>query len=334
MKNVIKSALIKIGLKKTALKVYFAVNRTWGSIYWSGLKTVNPILVRRRSRKGVYAIDLDSDWLGLGARIIKTLEILLYCEQKELTPVIRYNYLEGNKKEHDFFGELFFYRNIPSAVIDKASFTAVRDTDELGWDANYNQQLTLTKAKSLFDKYLGIQPDILEEVDAFISRTLPGESILGVHYRGTDKAGEAPLVAKDRLLDQIRDVLKSRPQLSIIFVSTDDQKIIDFLRKSDLPIPVVYREDAVRSQDGDQFHRKKEVSKSTVNRDAIVNMLLLSRCDFLLKTASILSDCSIVFNPEIPVKVISFPHSDELTWWPATEIKNNQEKGKYSLVNS
>jgi hypothetical protein len=99
-----------------------------------------------------------------------------------------------------------------------------------------------------------------------------------------------------------------------------------------LRLPVIYRKDILRSTDGNQFHRIKENSKSLINRDAIVNCLLLSDCNFLLKTASILSDCSVVFNPTIRVKVISFPHSRELTWWPATEIKQNQENNIYAVV--
>jgi hypothetical protein len=297
-------------------------------------KKVLPILASRRSKNGVYAIDLDSDWLGLGARIVKTLGILLYCEEKGLQPLIRYNYLEKGQRDTDYFGELFRYRQEATAALAKARFTVIRDVDELGWPEGYNNRLRLKTAKELFDKYLAIQPDILEEVERFVQVHFKNRKVLGLHYRGTDKAGEAPLVATGQLLENIKAVILDSPTLELIFVSTDDEKIISFLQQSDVQLPVLFREDALRSKDGDQFHRKKEISKSMVHRDAIVNMLLLSRTDFLLKTASILSDCSIIFNPSIGVKVISFPHSEQLTWWPATEIRQGQENSNYATLKN
>ncbi len=319
----IGSILASIGLKKTALKLYFSVTNGWTAMIDSSRKTILPVLVRYRSRKGVYAIDLDSDWLGLGARIVKTLEILLYCEEKGLTPLIRYNYREKIEGA-DYFGDLFRYRSSAEDLIAGSTFTSIRDVDELGWREEYNKKLRLNFARTLFDRYFSVNPEIVEEVEQFCSVNFNGSKVLGVHYRGTDKAGEAPLVAKDQFLHRIKAVLSERPGLEIIFLSTDDEKIIQFLLDSDLPVPVLFRKDAIRSSDGDQFHRKKEVSKSVVNRDAIINMLILSRCAYLLKTASILSDCSVIFNPDIEVLLINKPHSDGLIWWPCREIINIQ----------
>jgi len=87
--------LNKAGLKKQGLRAYFFFTNGWTDLVEASRKKVIPVLVRQRTRDGVYAIDLDSDWLGLGARIVKTLEIALYCREKGLTPLIRYNYRES-----------------------------------------------------------------------------------------------------------------------------------------------------------------------------------------------------------------------------------------------
>jgi hypothetical protein len=331
MKRYLGNALKKAGLKKAALGVYFFLYNSRSEIIGAWRKRTIPGLIRSRSANGIYAVDLDSDWLGLGARMVKTLEIFLYCEERGLNPLIRYNYREKRQDKPDYFTELFTYKQADKRLLAEAKFTGIRDIHELGWGEDYNLKLRLDIAKPLFDKYLSINSEIEEEVGRFVTENFGGRKVLGVHYRGTDKAGEAPLVGKERLLGHIRDILKERPELELIFISTDDESIIQFLRQSQLPVPVLFREDAVRSNDGNQFHRRKEISKSIVHRDAIVNMILLSRCAFLLKTASILSDCSVMMNPSIAIKVISFPHSDELTWWPATEIRQNQENGKFAL---
>jgi hypothetical protein len=326
VKRQIGKLLEKIGLKKRALRIYFFIYNNLGYFFNACRKRVVQLKIYYRSRKGTYAIDLDTDWLGLGARIVKTLQILLYCEEKGLTPLIRYNYQQRDKSVKDYFGELFEYKQTDKNTISAARFTSIRDIDELGWPEDYNKKLKLDFAKSLFDRHFLIQTEITAEVEDFCKGNFKGQKILGVHYRGTDKAGEAPLVPKEKLLERIMATLNDNPRLEMIFLSSDDGKIIHFIQNADLHVPIVVREDAVRSADGDQFHRKVEISKTIVNRDAIVNMLILARCSYLLKTASILSDCSVIFNPTIEVEVISQPHHETLTWWPCTEILDSQKR--------
>ncbi len=316
--------LEKLRLKKPALRLYFYTTNIWKSKVANFRHKWIPILIKKRSRKDVFAINLNSDWLGLGARIVKTLEILKYCDEMNFVPLIQYNYRESNKG-HDYFGELFYYKFPIDEKLKKARFTSIRDVDELGWRESYNLKLNLITARSLFDRYLGINVDIMTEVENFISDNFRGRKILGLHYRGTDKIGEAPLIDEDDLIDYVKSVLADDSRLEAIFVSTDDAKIISFLQGAGLPLPVIFRKDVYRSYDGEQIHRKTENSKSTIHRDAIVNMLLLSRCIYLLKTASILSDCSVIFNPTMDVKLMSKPHSETLTWWPCREIIENQK---------
>jgi hypothetical protein len=328
----IGKAFAAAGLKKVGIRVYFFFVNGWTDAVAFSRKRFIPLLVVSRSRKRIYAIDLDSDWLGLGARIVKTLQILLYCEEKGLTPRIRYNYRQKDGSDTDYFGELFDYKRVDKNTIAAAHFTSIRDIDELGWPDDYNKKLKLDFAKSLFDRHFVINTEITAEVEGFCKGNFDGKKVLGVHYRGTDKAGEAPLVPKEKLLELINATLNENPLLEIIFVSSDDEKIIQFIQNADLHVPVVVRGDAVRSADGDQFHRKAEISKSSVNRDAIANMLILSMCSYLLKTASILSDCSVIFNPFIEVRLISQPHHETLIWWPCSEIIEKQKE--YAITES
>lgn len=333
LKKEVGNVLDKIGLKKQVTKVDLKFNNYYNNVIKYVRFFYIPKLVKYRSRKGVLAVDLDSDWIGLGARIIKTIEILLYCQENNLTPLIRYNYREKLNQHTDYFKELFYYKNSNIVAYKNTNaYTNIRDIDELGLPANYNLKLKLSFAKNLFDKYLGINPEILEEVSLFKKKYFNNSKVLGVHYRGTDKAGEAPLVASYDLLNNINSILEEEKELQLIFISTDDEKMLHLIKDAGLPARVIYREDAFRSKDGDQFHRKVDSPKSIINHDAIINMLILSECDYLLKTASILSDCSVIFNPSIPLKVISFPHTETLTWWPAIEIK--KMKTNYAIIES
>jgi len=281
-------------------------------------------LLQRRSKSGYYAINMNTDGMGLGARIINMLEILLYCDTKGYIPLFQFNYKEKNNTT-DYFKELFYYKN-ESLRPSKIIYTTIRDTSDL-IRKNFDKQLRLNMAKDLFEKYLGFSPKIMEEVNAFTNQRFTGKRVLGVHYRGTDKTMEAPEVTIDELLHWIRTLLANDPALNLIFLSTDDVKVIQYITDSNLPIPMISRDDAIRSETGDQIHLKQEYSKVTINHDAIVNCLILSRCDHLLKTASLLSDCSVVFNPGLPVSVINSPFQHK-TWWPTSEINS------YALLNA
>jgi len=281
-------------------------------------------LLQIRTKNGYYAIDMNTDAMGLGARIINMLEILLYCDTKGYIPLIKFNYKEKNNT-NDYFGELFYYKKEEAIPHSKIKYTSINDTSDLVWK-NYDKRLRLNMAKELFDKQLGFNQIIIEEVNAFTEQYFTGKQVLGIHYRGTDKTVEASEVTYENLLNNVRNILADNPVLNLLFISSDDAQVIHYLINSDLSIPVICREDAIRSETNEPIHLKQDNSKITINRDAIVNCLILSRCTYLLKTASLLSDCSIIFNPDLRVSVINAPYS-HATWWPTSEIN------EYALIN-
>ena len=281
-------------------------------------------LLEQRAKKGFYAVDLKTDAMGLGARIINMLEILLYCDTTGYIPAFKFAYPEEETIDTDYFQELFAYKNLSAEVLNSLHYTAIRDTSELAWK-NYDKKLSLSIAKDLFDKYFSFNPMILDEVNSFTGKWFIGKQVLGIHYRGSDKTTEAPGVTLQELRDCVVEILKDNPSFNLIFVSSDEEKAVQYLKDSDFPAPVIYRKDAIRSEDGEQIHLKKQNSKSIINRDALVNCLLLSKCNYLLKTASLLSDCSVIFNPKLKVRVMSAPYK-HVTYWPTSEINEYVSK--------
>jgi len=281
-------------------------------------------LLQSRTKNGYYAIDMNTDAMGLGARIINMLEILLYCDTKGYIPLFKFNYREKNNT-NDYFGELFYNKKEAAIHHSKIKYTSIRDTSDLVWK-NYDKRLRLNMANGLFEKYFGFNQRIVDEVDAFTNQWFKEKQILGIHYRGTDKTVEASEVTYGELLNYVRKILADNLALNLIFFSSDDGKAIRYLKECNLSIPIVYRDDAIRSETDEPIHLAQANSKIIINRDAIVNCLILSRCSYLLKTASLLSDCSVIFNPDLRVAVINEPYS-HATWWPTSEINT------YALLN-
>ena len=318
LKKKIGFILQKIGLKQVGIKLDLKVHSIFRDIISYFRFIYIPLLVKYRSRKGVLAINLDSDWLGLGARIVKTIELLMYAENNGLTLYLQFGY-QKKKDTFDYFKDLFDVKINNKKATNEIKFTHIRDVGELKLKENYNELLTINLANTLFNKHLQIKKNIINETENFYNINFKNSRILGFHYRGTDKTGEAPKVDLSTVYNLIQNKIES-DKYDKLFISTDEESCIEYFTTKNLPIEILWRNDIYRSKDGNQFHRNQSNDMSVINQEALINCLLLSRCDLLIKTASILSDCSKIFNPNLEMLILNEPHSSNLTWWPATEL--------------
>jgi hypothetical protein len=268
------------------------------------------LLARYHSRHGVLAVELRST-VGLGARLEWCLEIMAFCDVHGLVPQFRFSYPDSHRST-DYFGSLFRTRLSPERP---ARFVTISSIIELDLGKDYDQVMTVELANHLINKYLVVREDVVSEVDDFCQRHFGDSRVLGVHYRGTDKVRESPLVPYESVRRNIEHYLELYPSTGCIFVATDDANFLDHLRNASIGRTIVWREDAFRSRDGSSVHESAYTDKHAMNRDALVNCLILSRCAAMLKTASILSGWSKLFNPRLPVVMLSKPHKEHL-WFP------------------
>jgi Nodulation protein Z (NodZ) len=267
-------------------------------------------LARYNSRSGILGVEIRST-VGLGAKLEWCLEILAYCEENRVAPRFRFSYPDA-REPVDHFGRLFSIRGSEERP---TRFVRIGTILELDLGKNYDDVLTIDLAHHLISKYLVVKENVLSEVDEFCRRHFAGRSILGVHYRGTDKVRESPAVPFERVTRNIDRYLKQCPATDAIFVATDDGNFLDYLRTASPAREVMWRDDSFRSRDGSSIHESPSRDKYDINRDAIVNCLILSRCEALLKTASILSGWAKLFNPRLPVVMLNRP-PDEHLWFP------------------
>lgn len=161
----------------------------------------------------------------------------------------------------------------------------------------------------LWSKYFSIPDRIAERADRF---TNLGEA-LGLHYRGTDKnkaVEETNYVSEDDFLLVTDDFIGGHPEISKIFLASDENSFIERVR---LRYP---NHEVIES--GPVVHHKDTGSGSgfAKGEHAILDCLLLSRCKYLLKCQSALSGFAKVLNPKLEAFRIS---ANKLTPW-AKEI--------------
>jgi hypothetical protein len=265
---------------------------------------------RQIARSGVLGVDIRST-VGLGARLAWCLEIMAHCDDNGIEPRFRFSYPDA-RPARDHFEALFRVRGSQGR---RARFVRIGSIIELDLGRDYDQVLTVDRASGLIRKYLEVKEDVAAEVDEFRRRHFGTGPVLGVHYRGTDKVVESPPVPFDRVKRNVEHYLERYPETSGVFVATDDQRFLEYVRAVPVGRRIFYREDSFRSTDGSSIHESAATDKDQINRDAIVNCLILSRCAALLKTASILSGWSKLFNPELPVVMLNRPPEENL-WFP------------------
>ena len=273
-------------------------------------RSLNSLLARYHSREGVLGVEIRSS-VGLGAKLEWCLEIMAYCHDKGLTPRFRFSYPD-TPDPTDHFDPLF---RMKDANPRTAPFIRIGSIVELDLGKDYDGILTIELASRLINRHLAVRDDVLREVEDFCGRHFAGRSVVGVHYRGTDKVQESPRVSYETVRRNIQRYLELYPRTDRIFVATDDANFLAYLQSESPGRSLVWRDDSVRSKDGTSVHESPQTDKYQVNRDAIVNCLILSRCEALLKTASILSGWSKLFNPGLPTVMLNQPRED-LLWFP------------------
>lgn len=168
--------------------------------------------------------------------------------------------------------------------------------------------LSLNKmvAYNLIQKYIHIKPDVQSEINSFLRENYYGHYVIGVHHRGTDKSVEWPLVAFERTVQEIFQIMNKLTDAqranARIYVATDDQFFLNYI-VSLFPSQVIYNQFA-RSTDGTPLHIGNEYLQSNYEKgkEALIDCILLSQCQVLIRPASsCLSLASTFFNPFINV---------------------------------
>ena len=154
------------------------------------------------------------------------------------------------------------------------------------------------RASTLLRQRVHLHPSVLETVRSFYRERVLAlgheRPILGVHLRGTDKLRNigGRIVQPKEYSALIEHYLERRPQ-ALLFVATDSPKFLKALNETYVGRIVVYN--ALRSERNafadtllDDNYKKGE--------DALVDALLLSCANVLLKPASALSEFAVYWN--------------------------------------
>jgi hypothetical protein len=172
------------------------------------------------------------------------------------------------------------------------------------------------RAKEVIDEFVRPRAHLRRLADGFASTHLAGRPAIGVHVRGTDatssderRAFRQGSLVLSRYVAAIDGLLAGRPD-AVVLVATDDQASLDHLTRCFGERVVAY--DAVRHVGGEPAGQGPtgwimpgyiagDRDRAARNgADAVVEYLLLGRCDHLVHNGSSLARTVLLDAPGLP----------------------------------
>lgn len=152
------------------------------------------------------------------------------------------------------------------------------------------------RAQPFVDNYIDVRQSLRDEAANYYSKTFGrSKKVLGVHMRGTDKWINKKVEPRE-YDDAIHAFLKLYPK-GKVFLATDDPKYLKQAEK-EYGASLVVRK--VLREEGNVFFNDK-VSKDRKCRDVLLDSLILSKTDELIKPWSGVSEFSIYFHKKYSI---------------------------------
>lgn len=165
---------------------------------------------------------------------------------------------------------------------------------------------------ALWHRFFKLPPRIETRADDFVLAS----GSLGLHYRGTDKnqaLHDTNPVSYEDMLEVAQEALNENPHLTSIFIATDEVEFVTAARQRFAP-----RE--VRNLGEVSFHKSGRPDADRADR-ALLDCVLLSRCDLVLKCSSALSGFAKILRPELSIyRVAACKYFYEVPYFPDAYI--------------
>jgi|GEM_PF-2320733 len=267
---------------------------------------------------------------GFGAMLSHALEYLRYCEQNGYQPLIEFhNPLYAQEPHVDWLPEFFTSKVHGEPDASMLRFLPVESYRDYAAKPVAGD-LSLTEAAAVFNRHLIIKPKVLEEVDEFVAANFHGR-VLGVHFRGTDKYLESGAQSPEGCMDEVAGLLAADPRLESVFVGTDEPAFLTAFveRFGHLNVSNYHLGPPLSAE------RPRHLSKFPgllLAREALVTMLLFSRCDVCLRTCSHLSGWSRILNPSLKTLTLIGSDAGDLGF-PDRQIVASEEMERRRRVD-
>ena len=150
--------------------------------------------------------------------------------------------------------------------------------------------------KKIVKKYIKIHADILTEAQAIYNK-FENNKVLGICFRGSDqkKSAYQPYTPTEKQMMYATDLLIKKYNFNKIYLCTEDVDYLNFYKKN--YNNVLFNSKSIRTTDRkDLFDSKEKNHRYKIGRGNLVDMLVLSKTNFLLFASSNIPSAAIFFS--------------------------------------
>jgi hypothetical protein len=197
----------------------------------------------------------------------------------------------------------YFFEPIELGASDNGPVYSPNDQLQEAFATRTEVSMPREQAAEIVRRHIRLNRETRRMVDALAEHHFKDDYVIGIHYRGTDKCTEVPLVPYDRVRAAVLEQVNASPSPRCkLFVATDEQAFLDYMREH-FGDRLAYC-DAFRSTDGSPTDTRQG-DNFRKGLEAVLDCVLLSRCNHLIRTDSNLSLFSTFFAPKIPVTFLT-----------------------------
>lgn len=164
----------------------------------------------------------------------------------------------------------------------------------------------LIERKNVFDELFKFERGFYELVLKTKESLLIDENMLGLQLRGTDKNIEIPRIDDTTLLKNIDNII-NKNNIDRIFLATDDVRYYDLI-VSKYGEMVTINHGKTMSSDGTPLHFNGD--RVRLNKEVLLDVLLLSNCGYLVYTLSNVGFLSSMFGVNKLKTITILKHED------------------------
>jgi hypothetical protein len=252
-------------------------------------------------------INIKSTRAGFFSNFRGTVSAFKKCESLESIPyVLWHNNIYYDKNYGDNVWDYYFEQPMGNTKIGDETIE-----QDFSWKS---ESWTRDEMNRLINKYVKLKPEIINEIDKIYNTDFIGKNVLGVHIRLTDKkttpSENKTIISCEHYIKEINKYV-SKNKNCFIFVATDSDEYIGTL-KNEYGDKIILFNDILRGKGNKGVHIDGSPNGYKKGKDVLIETILLSRCNFLIKGISNVSLCSLFFNKGLDsFNVASYYNNDK-----------------------
>jgi hypothetical protein len=247
-------------------------------------------------------IEIQSRPCGFFSNFRTVLGLLHTCEIGGHKPSVRFDLGEACYRDPAKMGHCNWWNYYFKPISQDPNAKKLRKSRN---EASLSKtRINRKRGNELIKKHIILRKDIAKLINEFYIKHMAKYKTVGVHMRGTDsylwlkKNRKRSLYNINEIIAQLKPTCNKYDK---IFIASDQYQYVQKIKKhfgSNKVIAI----NTTRSKTRANIHGDDQISGYQKGLGALMDCILLSKCDYLMRSSSNLSKTALYYNPDIQHK--------------------------------